>query len=168
MSGGKLVWSAEEIAATGFEFGHPLQDDCTVVVHSLSRLTGLDRTGVNLIRVAPDRQAFPLHRHHAEQEWTYVLSGTAEVRLGDETHTVMPGGFVAFPAGGPAHSVRNPSDTEDLVCLTGGESLPSDTVDFPDHGKRILRTVGGAQIADAADFEPFDFFSRTPLPVGTE
>ena len=162
-----LLLSAEEVAARGFRFGHPLEEEAEVTMTPLSRLTGLARAGVNLVRVAPGRKAFPLHRHMVEEEWTYVLSGEAEVTLGDAVHRLGAGAFVAFPAGGPPHQVRNAGDTE-LVCLMGGEHRAFEAVDFPDHGKRLTRTSAGTEIGAADSFEPFDFFSRTPLPVGTE
>lgn len=163
----KLVLSAEEIAARGFRFGHPLEEEAEVTIVPFSRLAGFRRAGINHVRIAPGRKAFPLHRHMSEEEWTYILSGDAEVTLGDEVHRLGPGSFVAFPPGGPAHQVANCGE-EELVCLMGGESLSSETVDFPDHGKRLVRSAGGAEIGAADSFEPFDFFSRTPLPVGTE
>ena len=161
------VLTAEEIAARGFRFGHPLEEEAEVTIVPLSRLAGFARTGVNLVRIAPGRKAFPLHRHMAEEEWTYVLAGEAEVTLGDEVHRLGPGGFVAFPPGGPAHQVENRGAGE-VVCLMGGESRSTETVDFPEHGKRLTRTPLGAEIGAADSFEPFDFFARTPLPMGTE
>ena len=167
MSAARPVLSADEIAAAGFRFGHPLDEEAEVTMSPLSRLAGLGRAGVNLVRVAPGRTAFPLHRHMVEEEWTYVLSGEAEVTLDDAIHRLGPGAFVAFPAGGPPHQVRNPGDAE-LVCLMGGEHRPFEAVDFPDHGKRVTRTGAGVEIADADAFEPFDFFARTPRPGGSE
>ena len=167
MSAPRLVLDADAIAAAGFRFGHPLEEEAEVTMTPLSRLAGLERAGVNLVRVAPGRKAFPLHRHLVEEEWTFVIAGEAEVTLGDAVHRLGPGGFVAFPAGGPAHQVVNAGDTE-LVCLMGGEHRGFEAVDFPDHGKRLTRTSAGVEIGEAGSFEPFDFFSRTPLPVGTE
>lgn len=167
MSDAKLAWSADEIEARGFRFVHPLEDGTEVQFHLLSRLAGLERSSVNLVRVAPGRKAFPRHRHLAEEEWTYVLSGEAEVTLGDKTVRLGAGGFVAFPPGGPAHQVVN-AGTTDLVCLMGGENMAHDTVEFPDQKKRLTKVRERVEIAADDDFEPFDFFSRTPLPMGTE
>ena len=167
MSAPRLVLTPDEVAAAGFRFGHPLDQAAEVTMTPLSRLAGLERTGINLVRVAPGRKAFPLHRHLVEEEWTYVLTGEAEVTLGEAVHRLGPGGFVAFPPGGPPHQVANPGAAE-LVCLMGGEHRPFDAVDFPEHGKRVTRSGAGTEVGDALSFEPFDFFSRTPLPVGTE
>lgn len=163
-NGRKLVWTAEELARAGFRFLHPLDADAETVLVPLSRITGLQRAGVNLIRVPPGRRAFPLHRHHVEEEWVFVVSGTAEVRLDDEAHRLGPGGFVAFPPGGSAHAVANPSAGEELVCLTGGENAPAEIIDFPGAGQRLVRSGATLDSAPADGFTPFDFFSKSPLP----
>lgn len=160
----KLVWTAEEVGAAAFRFLHPLDDGAEVFLAPLSRVAGLERAGVNLVRVPPGRRAFPLHRHHVEEEWVYVVSGTAEVRLDADRHRLGPGGFVVFPPGGAAHAVENPSGDTDLVCLTGGENAPGEIVDFPEAGRRIVRGRALFQAADADAFGPFDYFSKSPLP----
>ena len=165
MTGARIL-SGEEVAARGFRFGHPLEAEAEAVITPLSRLAGLARAGVNLVRVAPGRRAFPRHAHRVEEEWTYVIAGEAEVILGHERHRLGPGGFVAFPPGGPAHAVANASAEDDLLCLMGGESRELDLVDFPDHGRRVIRSAAGHETAAADAFEPFDFFARTPLPRG--
>lgn len=47
----------------------------------------------------------PLHRHLAEDEMFYVLSGTAEFRCGGQTLTGGAGDFVLLPVGLP-HTFR--------------------------------------------------------------
>lgn len=160
----KLAWSADELTGASFRFLHPLDDGAEAMLTPLSRITRLERAGVNLVRIPPGRRAFPVHRHNAEEEWVYVISGTAEVRLDDERHRLGAGGFVAFPPGGPAHAVENVGTGEDLICLTGGECAAADIIDFPEAGKRLARGRGMLEIAPADAFEPFDFFSKSPLP----
>jgi uncharacterized cupin superfamily protein len=162
----KLVWTAEELAATSFRFCHPLDDGAEAVLTPISRIARLERAGVNLVRVPPGRRAFPVHRHHVEEEWVFILSGTAEITLDAAHHRLGPGAFVAFPPGGPAHAVANPSAEDDLVCLAGGENAPGEIVDFPHAGQRIVRGRDLFEIAAADSFGPFDYFSRTPLPEG--
>lgn len=163
----KLVWTAEEVEAAAFRFLHPLDDRAEVILAPLSRMAALEHAGVNLVRVSPGRRAFPLHRHHVEEEWVYVLAGTAAVRLDGERHRLGPGGFAVFPPGGPAHAVENPSAETDLVCLTGGENAPAEIVDFPEAGRRIVCGRDLFEIAEAGSFAPFDYFSKSPLPERT-
>lgn len=163
----KLVWTAEELAATSFRFLHPLDDNAEAVLTPISRIAQLERAGVNLVRVPPGRRAFPVHRHHVEEEWVYVLAGIAEVRLDDLRHRLGPGAFVAFPPGGPAHAVENASAEDDLLCLAGGENAPGEIVDFPEAERRIVRGRTMFEIAGTEGFAPFDYFSKTPLPEGS-
>ena len=51
----------------------------------------------------------PLHTHQNEEEATFVLEGEMTIRVGDETVTVGPGGYVLGPRGIP-HDLRNDSD----------------------------------------------------------
>ncbi len=165
--GRKLVWTADELAGASVRFLHPLDDGAEALMAPLSRITALQRTGVNLVRVPPGRRAFPLHRHHAEEEWAYVLSGTADIRLDTEVHRLGPGGFAAFPPGGPAHAVENASPDAELVCLMGGENATTDVVDFPEAGQRLVRAGPLVDAAGADAFAPFDFFSKSPLQERT-
>lgn len=151
MSQPKLTLTAAEIAAAGFEFQHPLDASAQCTITSMSRIAGLTQVAVNLVTVPPGRQGFPHHTHHGEEEWAYVVSGEAEVRLGEERHAMGAGDFVAFPSGGPAHSVKN-TGTADLVCLMGGHSVPAKVIDFPDAGKRVTWTDEGLAEADMSAF----------------
>ena len=58
----------------------------------------------------------PLHIHDTEDEFWFVLDGKFEIRLGDEVHTLGPGGFAFAPAG-TAHNFRNVSDTPSRVLV---------------------------------------------------
>lgn len=157
MAGDKQIWTADEAAAAGFDFVHSIQSDARCRIVPLARAAGLGAIGLNHVTVPPGGQAFPHHRHHVEEEWAYVLSGAALVRIGDAEQRLAPGDFVAFPAGGAAHSVRNGSATEELTCLMGGVAVPADLVDFPELGKRIVKSGLCIDVADADAFAPFQF-----------
>jgi len=47
--------------------------------------------------MAPRALAAPLHRHHNEDEYSYVLRGTLGALLGDDVVTAEPGTWVAKP-----------------------------------------------------------------------
>jgi len=105
-------------------------------VVQLSRMAGLRRVAVNLARVPAGRESYVFHLHHAQEEWMYVLSGRGIAEVGEAEHEVAPGDFLGFPAGGPAHHLRNPSG-EDLVYLSGGDAFGGvEVVDYPRAGKR--------------------------------
>lgn len=158
MSDPKSILSAGDIAGAAFDFTHPLSSDCGCQLSPMSRIAGLTNVAVNLVRIAPGRQAFPLHRHHGEEEWVYVVEGSGEVRLDAETYPLAPGGFAAFPAAGAAHAVCNSGETE-MVCLMGGSVELADVIDFPELGQRVASTAGEFSTA------PLDAF-RKIVPGG--
>jgi mannose-6-phosphate isomerase-like protein (cupin superfamily) len=52
----------------------------------------------------------PPHIHTREDEFWYVLDGSFEIRIGDEVHSVGPGGFAYAPRG-TVHNFRNTAET---------------------------------------------------------
>ena len=60
--------------------------------------------------IAPRALAAPLHYHHNEDEYSYVLEGTLGALLGDEVVTAGPGTWVAKPRK-QWHSFWNAGDT---------------------------------------------------------
>ena len=161
MSEATLIWRGAAAEGAAFEFRHPLDPTKGCRMAPLSRMAGLKAVAVNLVTVAPGRQAFPHHVHYAEEEWVFVVSGTAEVRIGDENHALGSGDFAAFPNDGPAHSVRN-SGVGDLVCLMGGQRMDAKVIDFPDLGKRVTWTSNGMSAA------PLEAFTEVVAPRGEE
>lgn len=60
--------------------------------------------------IAPRALAAPLHYHHNEDEYSYVLEGTLGALLGEETVTAGPGTWVLKPRG-QWHTFWNAGDT---------------------------------------------------------
>lgn len=60
--------------------------------------------------MAPRALAAPLHRHHREDEYSYVLEGTLGALLGDHVVTAGPGAWVRKPRG-EWHTFWNAGDT---------------------------------------------------------
>jgi uncharacterized cupin superfamily protein len=137
-----LLVRAPACAANEESFRHPLNPASEIRGTTLSRLTGLEKCGVNLIRVPPGKESFVHHVHLVDEEWMYVLSGAGELRIGDERFAVGPGDFAGFPPRTLAHHLRN-TGTEELVYLSGGEAVDFGIADFPDLGLRL--TVVGAE-----------------------
>jgi mannose-6-phosphate isomerase-like protein (cupin superfamily) len=85
----------------------------------------------------------PLHRHLAEDEMFYVLSGTAEFHCGGKTLSAGAGDFVLLPVGLPhtflvgrdeplrALQITTPSGFEDFAAAVGG---PAAQRRLPDPG----------------------------------
>lgn len=60
--------------------------------------------------IAPRALAAPLHYHHKEDEYSFVLEGTLGALLGDEVVTAGPGSWVFKPRG-QWHTFWNAGDT---------------------------------------------------------
>lgn len=133
-----LVRAADRAAMIEESFHHPLNPESELHGLLLSRKVGLSHIGVSLLRVPPRRESFVFHSHANEEEFVYVLQGRGVAEIGDESFEVGPGDFIGFPAGGPAHLMKNPFG-EDLIYLSGGENLEVEVGDFPRLGKRLVR-----------------------------
>lgn len=140
---------AEERASRG---SHPLNPNSELFGARLGSLAGLLRVGVNRLRVPPGKESFAYHFHYREEEWIYVLSGRGIAEVGDQEIEVGAGDFVGFPAPQEAHHLRNPSEAEDLVYLSGGEALDVDVTEYPRLGKRVVRRGRDVEVYDAGDF----------------
>jgi uncharacterized cupin superfamily protein len=144
---------ADQVKAAEGSFSHPWNPQSLLVGSHLSKLGGLARTGVSIVRVPAGHESFAYHAHHREEEWIYVLSGRAMADIDDAQYELGPGDFVAFPTPSVAHHLRNPFD-EDLVYLMGGENLDFDVADFPRLGKRMVKLEGQAVIYELASGKP--------------
>ncbi len=117
---------------------HPWNANSEIHGTHLSRLAGLERTGVSLVRIPPGKESFVYHSHHREEEWIYILSGRGLAQIDQREHEVGPGDFMAFPTPSVAHHLKN-AGSDDLVYLMGGENRRCEVADFPNLGKRMLR-----------------------------
>ena len=145
---------AADIADRQSTFNHPWNSKSEITGTHASRLAGLKRTSVSLVRIAPGKESFAYHLHHREEEWIYVLAGRGVAQIDGRDYEMRPGDFVGFPAPSVAHKMTNPFEDE-LVYLMGGESLDHEVADFPALGKRMLRMGDKLEIYDLADGKPF-------------
>ena len=122
----------------------------------LSRLAGLQRTGVSFVRIPAGKESFIYHTHHFEEEWIYVLSGRGIAEIDGHDHEVGPGDFMGFPTPSVAHHMRNPFDVE-LVYLMGGENREYEVADYPKLGRRMVRMREERIIYDLATGRPFEY-----------
>ncbi|HET6221200.1 MAG TPA: cupin domain-containing protein [Dongiaceae bacterium] len=97
-------------------------------------LLGLKRLGCSLTVVPPGKRAWPFHRHHVADELFYIVSGSGEVRLDDQSQVVRAGDLIASPAGAEAHQIINTGASE-LRYLAISDIGTVDIIEYPDSGK---------------------------------
>jgi uncharacterized cupin superfamily protein len=116
---------------------YPNSDEYTGHQRSVGRVAGLQKIGVNLIRLMPgERSSWP-HAEEKEEEFVYVLAGEVDAWIDGVVHAMRPGEFAAFPAGtGICHCFINNSKHE-VQLLVGGEASKRDNrVYYPLHPQR--------------------------------
>lgn len=145
---------ADAIRAAELAFNHPWNPLSAIHTTRIGAMAGLQRVAVSVARVPPGKESFVPHAHRVEEEWLYILAGTGTAIIDGVEHAVGPGDFMGFPAPQVVHHLRN-TGTTDLVYLMGGETPPVDVVDFPGHGKRMVRVGERVEIADVDAFRPW-------------
>lgn len=150
-----LLIKAEHIAANLHSFSHPWNPNSELAGTQLGKTVGLQRTGINFIRVPPGKESFVYHSHHREEEWIYILSGHGVAEIDEAELEVGAGDFMGFPTPSVAHHLKNTGD-EDLVYLAGGENLDIEIAEFPRLKKRMIRRESAIDIYDFADAKPFE------------
>ncbi len=131
---------------------HQFNDNATRHTVSLSDIVGLNAFGLHLVRVEPGDETTQHHYHEESDEFIYVLSGELSLRYGDKTYPLSAGDFVAFPAHGAAHSMRNDSDN-DATYLMGGSRPPIDITLYPDIKRKMYKIHGEKEYVDLKDLK---------------
>jgi uncharacterized cupin superfamily protein len=155
----ELLRAADSAAKMG-KHAHPWNPNSEMTGVMLSRLTGLERTAVNLARIAPGKESFVYHAHAREEEWLYILSGTGTAEIDGGDYEIGPGDFLGFPTPSVAHHLRN-TGKQDLVYLMGGENRDAEVATFPKLGKKMIRLGSEIEIFDLDDARPFGPIGET-------
>ncbi len=127
---------------------HFLNPNAERINKSLGDLTGITGLGFHVIEVAPKKESTEFHVHKYEDECIYILSGHAQVTIGDKIFQVQEGDFIGYRAGGLAHTMKNIGPLP-LKCIVVGERLNHDVADYPKLNKRLYRNMG--QPSDLVD-----------------
>ena len=148
----KALWRANEIAPTARPFTQKLNPNSLFRAAALSRLAGMSRAHVSLVRLPPGKDSFAYHAHMLEEEWIYILSGRAIAEIDTESTEVGPGDFMGFATPSAPHLLRNTFD-EECTYLMGGEDKPIDVVSYPGLKKRYLhmQTDKGAEFYELGE-----------------
>ena len=97
---------------------------------------GAQKLGYNITAVPPGKRAFPTHNHRVNEEMVFVLQGSGELRIGENTYPIRVGDVIALPAGGKemAHQITN-TGADELRYLAVSTKLSPEICDYPDSGK---------------------------------
>jgi len=151
-----ILTKAEIEAFEGTQKTHFLNENAKRLNKSLGDLVGLSGVGIHWIEVQPQDALSEKHLHYFEEEAVYILSGQADVTIGEETTRVGEGDFIGFRSNGLAHSMVNSGD-EVLRCLVIGQRLDHEVVLYPDKQKKLYINRGHGW--DLADVENVDVLS---------
>jgi uncharacterized cupin superfamily protein len=103
---------------------------------AVSQRLGAQKLGYNITAVPPGKRAFPFHNHRVNEEMFFVLSGTGEIRIGEQKFNIRPGDIIACPPGGKeaAHQIMN-TGKDELRYLAVSTKLSPEIAEYPDSGK---------------------------------
>jgi uncharacterized cupin superfamily protein len=116
---------------------------------------GLTHFGVNLTRLTPGAVSALKHAHSAQDEFVYVLQGTATLVTDRGEVELLPGMCAGFKAGsGAAHHLVNRS-TDDVLYLEVGDRTPGDDIVYPDDDIEARTDAAGQRRFTHKDGTPY-------------
>ena len=136
-----IVKKSEIEEFQGIDKTHFLNSNAKRTNKSLGDLTGITGFGFHIVEVPPGCESTEYHFHKYEDECVYILSGEAEVTIGEETSLVSEGDFIGYRANGLPHIMKNVGKST-LKCIVAGQRLPHEVVDYPRVGKRLYVNKG--------------------------
>jgi len=122
----------------------------------LGDLFGLSNFGVNLTTLEPGGTSALFHCHGLQDEFVFVVSGEAVLRLGDAEYPMQEGDCAGFSAGtGIGHQLVNRGQ-RDLVYLEIGDRSAGDRVDYPQDDLLAVDTPGSGWVFMHKDGTPYE------------
>lgn len=104
---------------------------------------GLTNFGVNHTTLPPGAASALQHCHKLQDEFIFIVQGSAVLLYGDEEIEMNPGDCMGFPAGeGIPHSVVNKSKEQVLVYLEMGDRTPNDEVTYASADLKAVHKEG--------------------------
>jgi uncharacterized cupin superfamily protein len=126
------------------------------IKHKLGNVFALTNFGVNLTILEPGASSALQHHHSKQDEFVYILKGTATLRLGEKEFTMTAGDCVGFKAGeGIGHCIANRHDSaESLEYLEIGDRTAGDEVAYPEVDLKA-QDVNGQWVFTRKSGEPY-------------
>jgi len=117
---------------------------------------GLDQFGVNLVTLSPGSASAQRHWHTDEDEFIYVLAGTATLVTDEGKQALGPGMSAGFAAGAEnGHHLVNETDA-DVVFLEVGTRAAKDFCKYPEADLLGNRAGGQPTHFTHRDGSPFE------------
>jgi uncharacterized cupin superfamily protein len=130
MPGSPYLLNADAVPWERREHGPHVVDEQHISLRMPAR-----KLSYGITRIPPGARSFPLHFHYDNEECFIVVSGTGQLRYGDQTLPVQPGDVITCPPGpDSAHQFIN-DGTEPLEYLAIGTAYAPDLAEYPDSGK---------------------------------
>lgn len=112
----------------------------------LSEAGGLTQFGAYIDTLAPGSWSSARHWHDSEDEFAFILSGTATLHDDDGMHDLQPGDAVAWRHGDPnAHHLTNRTEQPCRWLIVGARAA-GDICHYPDDGRRQVNGATRWQI----------------------
>ena len=107
---------------------------------------------IEILRIPPEKAAYPYHTHSAQWEFYHVISGCGIARhQGGET-SIEPGDAFIFPPNEPHQLINN--GEEDLIMYVVADNPIGESGYYPDSKKWIVRCPERAILRS----NPLDYF----------
>jgi uncharacterized cupin superfamily protein len=120
----------------------------------LGDVFGLQNFGVNLTHLEPGSASALLHAHTVQDEFVYIIEGTAAVVIGDHEFQLSSGECVGFKAGSQAHQILNRSNAT-VTYLEIGDRLRGDEVIYPNDDIAVRSAASGGWVVTRKDGSSF-------------
>lgn len=121
----------------------------------LGEVFGLANFGINRTTLAPGAASALMHYHSKQDEFVYVLEGTATIRIGSESYTAKAGECCGFRAGAPTgHQIVNQSSAV-VVYLEIGDRMIGDQAEFPEDDLKASQRENGQWSLTHKNGEPY-------------
>ncbi|MBM3532516.1 MAG: cupin domain-containing protein [Alphaproteobacteria bacterium] len=131
------IFTDAEAQGSAQAFTQRLNPGSAFRIFRLGLRSGLRRTGVSVVWLAPGKESFAYHAHHAEEEWLFILEGAAICTIDGIETRLETGDFVGFPVPSVPHLLKNPFETA-CKYLVGGSRPDMDIIDYPALGKSYV------------------------------
>jgi uncharacterized cupin superfamily protein len=126
----EMVVNVEDLKYTERRHG----SDFDAMTASIGVQLGAVALGYNVTTIPTGKSPAPFHRHHANEEMCFVLSGHGSLRIGDDRLSIRKGDFICLKAGGAAHQLVNDS-SEPMQILNVSTMQAPDVIEYPDSEK---------------------------------